>query len=537
MVTEHRGTAGQALTAISVPSASTTLAVVLGASEFPRTGNRGQRLSAPSSFKLSAEGFVSYLTSDKGLGLHVARICDLFDFEGSTAELCARVSRFANEQAADARDVIVYYIGHGIVPERSELRVAIRHTDDRFYESSLAFRDLASALRDELRAHRIYFILDCCFAGTATGAFMSDGMESAVSMLRQRLPASGVAMLCATSADTRAWAPAGSRYTMFSGALLEVLTKGVKKGPRRFSLTFLRDATRVLIQEQFPDRDARPELHQPGQREGDVGLVEVFPNPSRRQGFDLPGQWHQDVAERQIRNLLVTIEGLQAAIEKFPSSYRIDQFKSNLVLDEDGVAILERECFGITADQPVTDLEIPYEVKGSETGILCPVECNKLPTSKLEARSFDVETPTRQHINGVIRLSGELNPKTGFVGFRVHQRIENSFCMSAEALAAQLTPGDFPWEYFTSEVVTPLRSIHVTVNLPPSFEVSSSSAEPIVLFGKSEQLNYTELDRIEADGIFSVQGRTVEMSVGNPRRGNRYGITWLPPSRSNRENG
>lgn len=264
-----------------------------------------------------------------------------------------------------------------------------------------------------------------------------------------------------------------------------------------------------------------------------VVLVELFPNPARRQVFDLVGQWQQEVAERQVRSLLQMIESLQAAIEKFPSSHRIDRFSSSLLLEADGAATLERECFGITADQPVIDLEIPYKVSGGKDGRLHQVDCREMPQSKLKAEYVDLVPPTPSAVQGVVRLRGELSPKLGFVGFRVSQRVENSFSLTAQALAQQLGPGDFPWEYSVSEVVTPIRSIHVTVNFPPSFEVSASAAEPVAFFGKSELPNFSELDRLETVGAFRIQGRTVELSLPNPKRGNRYGIAWLPPSESN----
>jgi Caspase domain len=531
---EQGGTAEQALAAITVPSSQATIAFLLGASQFPRSGNRQKELSAPPSFKQSAGDFAEYLASDKGLRLRSDDdICDLFDFEGSPAELCDKAARFAHSRAQSARDVIVYYVGHGTVPQGNELHVAIRHTDDRFDDSNLSFRNLASALRYELRAHRMYFILDCCFAGAAAGAWMSGGLESAVTMMSRRLPSIGVAMLCATSADERAWAPKDQVHTMFSGALLSVLKGGVKGGPLRFSLSVLRDETRTIIQERFPDKEAWPHLHQPDQRDGDVALVELFPNPARRQAFGTVGQWQHTMAERQVRSLLKMIESLQAAIEKFPSSYNIERFSASLLLEADGSATLERECFGITADQPVTGLEIPYKVEGGKDACLHEVECREMRTSKLKAAYFDLVTPTESKVMGVVRLSGgELSRDLGFVGYRVSQRIDNSFSLTAEALGQQLGPGDFPWDYFVSEIVTPMQSITVIVNLPPSFKTAASAAEPVVFFGDSETLNFSELERIEVEGNFRVQGRTAELSLPDPKRGNRYGIAWLPPSAS-----
>src|SRR5260370_22650561 len=62
----------------------TTLAIILGASAWPKS----PELSPSSAFSNSAKGFLDYLLDKSlGFGLPVSNVLDLFDNEGSPAEM------------------------------------------------------------------------------------------------------------------------------------------------------------------------------------------------------------------------------------------------------------------------------------------------------------------------------------------------------------------------------------------------------------------------------------------------------------------
>src|SRR6185503_10611625 len=77
-------------------------------------------------------------------------------------------------------------------------------------------------------------------------------------------------------------APADRTYTMFSGALLRILTEGDKAVGPILSLKEIGDLAREMIREEFAEEAVRPQVHVPDQRDGDVSLVPLFPNAALR---------------------------------------------------------------------------------------------------------------------------------------------------------------------------------------------------------------------------------------------------------------
>ena len=69
---------------------------------------------------------------------------------------------------------------------------------------------------------------------------------------------------------------------MFFRALLEVLRRGEPRGRDALSLEEIGDRVKDLIAERYPHEHARPEVHSPDQREGDIADVPIFPNVAVR---------------------------------------------------------------------------------------------------------------------------------------------------------------------------------------------------------------------------------------------------------------
>jgi hypothetical protein len=275
-----------------LPSPETTLAVILGASEFPKQPN----LTGSKSFLKSAQDFKTYLLDQSGLGLPVENVLDLFDCDDAAPEIDERVVTFLEgrqknlvEQNKRARDLILYYVGHGgFSSPGDEYFLAIRKT--RIHNegaSSYAIKMLANTLRENAINLRRYLILDSCFSATAYASFQSAPLEVAKRQTLEELPAKGTALLCAAGPKDPAKALPDQTLTMFSGAFLEALQSGDSHNPGRLSFWEVSELTRVLIKEKFPDNAVRPEMLSPDQKLGNLAMIPFFPNPMS--GGDISG--------------------------------------------------------------------------------------------------------------------------------------------------------------------------------------------------------------------------------------------------------
>jgi uncharacterized caspase-like protein len=231
------------------PSPRTTLAVILGASKFPQAPS----ITANESFRRSAESFQEYLLSSEGLALPRDNLLSLFDSQKSAGEMDEELTNWLQKRAQSlrtasiaARDLIVYYVGHGCFSRNgADYALAITRTRaDKLFHSSYGISLLAETLRLQAGGLRKYLILDCCFSAAAYKEFQSTGP---LEVIRQRTEGEltpqegqarrGTALLCASGPREPAMAPVDLPYTMFSGALLDVLREGDPGGHELLSFS------------------------------------------------------------------------------------------------------------------------------------------------------------------------------------------------------------------------------------------------------------------------------------------------------------
>ena len=270
------------------PSPESTLAVILGASTFPKAAN----FTASEAFRESAQGLRDYLQSSDGFALPSENLAYLFDSELTSPALDEEVGSFLTRRTAQlaeaktpVRDVLVYYVGHGAFSEdATQYYLAIKSTrGDNEPISSYGIKSLARTLNERARHVRKYLILDCCFAASAYASFQSGAPLQAVrEQTLEEFPDRGTALLCASGARDPALAPPGEQYTMFSGALLEVLKSGAGDEAERFSLRQVGEMVRAQLRDRFRDGAARPEVLVPDQRQGDLSKLPLFPNAALR---------------------------------------------------------------------------------------------------------------------------------------------------------------------------------------------------------------------------------------------------------------
>jgi uncharacterized protein YjbI with pentapeptide repeats len=135
--------------------------------------------------------------------------------------------RMLRQQAAAAEDtLLVYFAGHGRTGSRNELFLCLPDTDpDELPYSAWPYDELRRVVADSRAAKKVV-ILDCCFSGRA----LADQAGDEETILGQ-VGIQGTYLLTATAANAVALAAPGERYTAFTGALLDLLNKGIPDGP------------------------------------------------------------------------------------------------------------------------------------------------------------------------------------------------------------------------------------------------------------------------------------------------------------------
>lgn len=273
-----------------MPRPETTLAVILGASEFPKAKDT---LEPSPSFKRSAEAFRDYLLSQDGLGLDKNNVLDLFDTAVPSSDIDEQLRDFLRDRISTksngekcVQDLIVYYVGHGgFTQSGTDYYLALRGTRlDNPLQTGYPVRSLATTLKTYAQKVRRFVIFDSCFSASAYAAFQASGPVQVA--LQQTLdvlpPEKGTALLCASGPRNPAKAPPDARYTMFSGALLDVLHEGDAAEPEYLTFQSLSEAVQQRIRAEYEDEAVRPEVHFPDQPQGSIGKLPLFPNAVKR---------------------------------------------------------------------------------------------------------------------------------------------------------------------------------------------------------------------------------------------------------------
>jgi Caspase domain len=269
------------------PSPESTLVVLLGASEFPKAPG----FTPSPAFRGSADKLRDYLLSTDGFDLPSQNLLDLFNSDLPSPDLDERVSQFLEKRTDElqqamtpVRDVLVYYVGHGAFSEDgSDYYLAIRDSRARNESfSSYQMKALAKTLNEQARERRKYLILDCCFSATAYASFQSAPLEVARQQTLEEFPDKGTALLCASGAKEPAKAPPGQPLTMFSGALIDVLTTGAPEESESFSLSQIGEMVQARLRKLYRDQAVRPQVLAPDQRQGDLSKLPLFPNAALR---------------------------------------------------------------------------------------------------------------------------------------------------------------------------------------------------------------------------------------------------------------
>ncbi|WP_372460789.1 caspase family protein [Actinomycetospora endophytica] len=285
-----------------------TLAVVLGASEWPHYPNQ---FNSASAFKASADGFRAYLSDQDGLDLPESSLLWLFDSDLEIVFQYDLLSSFLRENSprlGGGTLVLIYYVGHGAFfgSNRSYCLLARATRPPVEEETSIRLEGLANVLRATIPQARRLLVLDCCFAGAAARLFQGP-VDQASSVKSAEIIERGVAVLCAASArDPAEVAPQGNA-TIFTQSLIETLREGERGGPESLSLRDICELTRRVAVRRYGRDSPRPEIQSPDQRHGDLAAMPLFPNrayePSERTSENRDDDLRLELAEASASNV------------------------------------------------------------------------------------------------------------------------------------------------------------------------------------------------------------------------------------------
>lgn len=126
--------------------------------------------------------------------------------------------RTASLQAEEL--LVVYYAGHGLLlgRRRDELHLAVGRSDLEKPWTAVPYAQVADLVRDSVATVKVV-ILDCCYSGRAT----SVPLMTAGPGVMEQVDVEGVYVMTSSPATRPSYAPSGSAFTAFTGALLDEL--------------------------------------------------------------------------------------------------------------------------------------------------------------------------------------------------------------------------------------------------------------------------------------------------------------------------
>jgi osmoprotectant transport system substrate-binding protein len=238
---------------------SESLAVLIGTSDYQDAG-----FPALPAADNSLEGMWQILTNDE-LCRWPARKVKKLSNESDNRQLGIKLSGWARKTTGV---FLLYYVGHGIPGEEGP---CLTLTDTRWEHpdhTGLNYTHIRKALRESPAQVKIV-ILDCCFAGRAIPPVLS----------KRRMFADIKGTYVLAAADHAAHVPEDqdAACTSFTGALLDLIRKGINDGPEELTL-----------EDIYPRlRDHLSEIDLPEPRSGGTDTVGNFRftrNAAFRQG-------------------------------------------------------------------------------------------------------------------------------------------------------------------------------------------------------------------------------------------------------------
>jgi hypothetical protein len=263
--------------------------VILGASTYPQFPST--RKLDNETFARSAAAFRNMIADEVATVFGKPAILDLFDVDDDSASVLRRIKAFLKSELT-LTDVILYYCGHGDFLRNRTYYLTLKATEfgnEAF--TVLPLWQLKLALEEQLLRKRVFLVFDCCFSGQAAKEWMSAGIGQVIEeQVFQSFPKRGTALIAASASGGPAIAPEGESFTIFTGALINIVSNGVAGEKRELSFRDILDAVRARISDIYGSSGVAPEIHAPQQDEGDITFTPFFVNRS----FIVPPETKQE---------------------------------------------------------------------------------------------------------------------------------------------------------------------------------------------------------------------------------------------------
>ena len=178
---------------------------------------------------------------DRQVGFFLHENCEAVE-QPSREDALEAVTRRGQE----AQDTfLVYYGGHAVLDDRrgDSLLLSVAESSKPSW-SFLRIDDLQQAIRDSDAKFRI-LVLDCCYSGAAATGHLGAAAES--ELLASQANMSGVYVLASSAANQRSLVAAGSTYTTFTGALINLLVTGIPDGHEHIEMHRLYQHLRLAL--------------------------------------------------------------------------------------------------------------------------------------------------------------------------------------------------------------------------------------------------------------------------------------------------
>lgn len=261
---------------------SQSAAIILGASSWPKHDG----FEPHQALENSANFFRKYLLEN---GLPKDNCLALFNDDSDPPKIASSIRSFLRSDSVRvAKNIIVYYCGHGNYDQDDQYFLALKSTDKSLVSlTTLSVKFLAKTLKEDVPDKRQIIFIDACYAAAAVDGFMRLGgnsTDTVIKQVREILPSQditrGTSIFCAAGTKTKAKVGWDAKFTMFSGALRQALREGDPDVGRLLSLENLAVLVQRNLERAFPRDAVRPELHTPLQELGDIRTLPFFPNPA-----------------------------------------------------------------------------------------------------------------------------------------------------------------------------------------------------------------------------------------------------------------
>jgi PAN domain len=225
---------------------------------------------------------------------------DLYDKQFSLSETLDKIVEFIKK---DNDDIVVYYCGHGDVGQREgDYRVLLRTSDRSLRYTLLEIAPLIHDIAMLAPNKRVYFVLDACYSGSATGEMEAMDAGGAEAIVDRRLSeavingGSGIAVFAASGRFGVALAKLEDKLTLFTGTLVSCLREGIsqRSDVEQFSWLDLKDEIVRVTQSRLGAKAPLPKLSRFSEHASDITRTPFFPNRAfaPRTG-DASGSWVQ----------------------------------------------------------------------------------------------------------------------------------------------------------------------------------------------------------------------------------------------------